>query len=72
MSLNVPTDISLIGGENTVISMFQHPPMTTMSEPLEEMAKAAVDMVLSLSEKQTIKDRTVTFPVDLIERDSVR
>jgi len=72
MSLDVPGDISLIGGENTGISVFQHPPMTTMSEPLAEMAKAAVDMVLSLSEKQTVKERTVTFPVELIERDSVR
>lgn len=72
MSLDVPGDISIIGGENTGISMFQHPPMTTMSEPLEEMAKAAVDMVLTLSEKQPIKQHTVTFPVDLIERDSVR
>ncbi len=72
MSLDVPGDISLIGGENTGISAFQHPPMTTMSEPLEEMAKAAVDMVLALSEKQPIKERTLTFPVELIERDSVR
>ncbi len=72
MSLDVPNDISLIGGENTGISAFQHPPMTTMSEPLEEMAKAAVDMVLALSEKQPIKQRTMTFPVELIERDSVR
>ncbi len=72
MSLHVPNDISMIGGENTGISVFQHPPMTTISEPLAEMAKAAVDMVLSLSEKQTVKERTVTFPVELIERDSVR
>ena len=72
MSLDVPNDISMIGGENTGISMFQHPPMTTMSEPLEEMAKAAVDMVLALSENKTVKQRTETFPVELIERDSVR
>jgi len=72
MNLDVPNDISLIGGENNGISSFQHPPMTTMSEPLEDMAKAAVDMVLALSEQQTINERTLTFPVDLIERDSVR
>lgn len=72
MNLNVPNDISIIGGENTGISAFQHPPMTTMSEPLEDMAKAAVDMVLALSEKQKVKDKTQTFPVELIERDSVR
>ena len=72
MNLNIPEDISLVGGENAGISMFQHPPMTTLSEPLEEMAKAAVDMVLALSEDQPVKEHTVTFPVDIIERDSVR
>lgn len=72
MSLNVPGDISLIGGENSGISAFQHPPMTTMSEPLEDMAKAAVELVLALSEQQTIKERIRTFPIDLIERDSVK
>ncbi len=72
MNLHVPKDIALIGGENTGISMFQHPPMTTMSEPLDEMARTAVEMVLALSEKQTIKERTVTLPVDIIERDSVQ
>jgi len=72
MSLDVPKDISMICGENAGISMFQHPPLTTLSEPLEEMAKAAVDMVLALSEQKTVKERTVTFPIELIERDSVR
>jgi LacI family transcriptional regulator len=72
MGLNIPDDISLIGGENGGISAFQHPPMTTVTEPLGEMAKAAVDMVLALSEKQSVKERTVTFPVELIVRDSVR
>lgn len=72
MNLNIPKDISIIGGENAGISMFQHPPMTTLSEPLEEMAKAAVDMVLALSEDQPVKEHTVTFPVGIIERDSVR
>lgn len=72
MNLKVPDDISLIGGENTGISMFQHPPMTTLSEPLDEMARAAVEMVLALSEKKKGIEHTTTLPVGLIERDSVR
>lgn len=72
MGLRIPDDISLIGGESSGISAFQHPPMTTLSEPLADMARAAVDMVLALSEKESIKTRTVTLPVELIERDSVR
>lgn len=72
MNLKVPDDISLIGGENTGISMFQHPPITTLSEPLDEMARTAVEMVLALSEKKKVMEHTTTLPVGLIERDSVR
>jgi DNA-binding LacI/PurR family transcriptional regulator len=43
-----------------------------MNAPLDQMAKAAVDMVSALIKKQTIKERSATFPVNLIERDSVR
>ena len=72
MGLNVPNDISLIGGENTGISMYQHPPLTTMNSPFNRMAKTAVEMVLALSEKQPIEQRSVTLPEELIARDSVR
>lgn len=72
MNLKIPDDISIIGGENEGISMFLHPPMTTLSEPLEAMGKAAVEMVLALSEKRPIQKRKLTLPVDLIVRDSVK
>ena len=72
MSLSVSDDISLIGGENSGISMYQHPPLTTINSPLDRMAKAAVEMVLALSEKKPVDQRTLTFPVELIARDSVR
>lgn len=72
MNLRIPEDISIIGGENYGVSMFLHPPMTTLSEPLESMAKAAVDMVLTLSDKKPVQEHMVSFPVEVIERDSVR
>ena len=39
MGLSVPKDISIIGGENVGVSMFQHPPLTCLDEPLEQMAR---------------------------------
>ncbi len=72
MGLDVPNDISLIGGESMGISAYQHPPLTTTREPLLEMAKAAVDMVLALADNRPVEERLITLPVDLIERASVR
>lgn len=72
MNLEIPADISLITGENNGISNYQHPPLTTIDEPLGKMAQTAVDMALALVDKKKVKERTVTFPVELIVRDSVR
>jgi DNA-binding LacI/PurR family transcriptional regulator len=71
MGLSVPKDISLIGGENAGVSMFQHPPLTCIDEPLELMAREAVKMVIHLADGHPIQERKCVFPVTLIERESV-
>ena len=71
MRVKVPQEISLIGGENEGISVLQTPPLTTIAEPLREMAERAVEMVDRLTSGETVTERRVTLPVRLIERDSV-
>ena len=71
MGLKVPQDISLIGGENEGISALQNPPLTTIDDPLRDMAERAVAMVDSLTSGQRPAERQVVLPVRLIERDSV-
>ncbi len=71
MGLKVPQDISLIGGENEGISALQNPPLTTIDEPLRDMAEKAADIVDALTSGKTMARRHLTLPVRLIERDSV-
>lgn len=71
MGLKVPQDISLIGGENEGISFLQNPPLTTIEEPLRDMAEKVVDMVDQLTSGARLETRRVTLPVRLLERDSV-
>ena len=71
MGVKVPQDLSLIGGENEGISALQTPPLTTVAEPLREMAEKAVEIVDTLTAGGAVKERRVTLPVRLIERDSV-
>ncbi|MBN1765375.1 MAG: LacI family DNA-binding transcriptional regulator [Sedimentisphaerales bacterium] len=71
MGLTVPKDISLIGGENAGVSMFLHPPLTCIKEPLEDMAKEVVRKVVDLSDGKKPKEANKVFPVELIERESV-
>jgi LacI family transcriptional regulator len=71
MGLKVPQDVSLIGGENEGISALQNPPLTTVEEPLKEMAEQAAAMIERLTEGERVAPRQVVLPVRLIERDSV-
>ena len=71
MGLRVPQDISLIGGENEAITNLQNPPLTTIEDPLKDMAERAVAMMDQLSSGERPDPAHVTLPVRLIERDSV-
>jgi len=71
MGLRVPEDISIIGGENDGISNIQCPPLTTIEEPLKNMAEAAVDMLDDLTSGRPHTERERVLPVRLIERNSV-
>ena len=71
MGVKVPQDISIIGGENEGISALQNPPLTTIEEPLRDMADQAAAMLDSLTSGARVPNRHTIMPVRLIERDSV-
>lgn len=71
MGLKVPQDISLLGGENEGISVLQNPPLTTIEDPLKEMAEQAVATLDRLTAGERVSPRHVTLPVRLLPRASV-
>lgn len=71
MGVKVPQEVSIIGGENERISALLNPPLTTIEEPLREMAERAVEMMDKLTLNERIPERRVMLPVRLIERNSV-
>jgi LacI family transcriptional regulator len=72
MGVKVPDEVSLIGGENHGISSLLNPPLTTIEEPLREMAERVAAMVDRLTSGENVTERQVMLPVRLIERNSVR
>ena len=71
MGLKVPQDISIIGGENDRVSSLLNPPLTTIKEPLREMAEQAAAMLDRLSMGERVPERRVILPVQLVDRNSV-
>lgn len=67
--LRVPDDISIIGFDNDELAVNLHPPLTTMILPHEEMARTAVDLVLS---HDPAAPKTVKIECEIVIRDSVR
>ena len=72
MGRKIPGDISLIGGENEGISALLNPPLTTIEEPLREMAEETATMLDRLTSGESVPKRQLKLSVRLIDRNSVR
>lgn len=72
MGVKVPQDISLIGGENERVSSLLNPPLTTIEEPLRDMAEQAVDILDRLTTGRDVPKKNFMLPVRLIDRNSVQ
>lgn len=66
----IPKDIAVIGGENDKLSSLLIPPLTTIEEPLGELACKAVEMLHTLMDGKKPSEAQVTLPVKLIRRAS--
>ena len=73
--LVVPDDLSIVGFDDSEIASVTYPPLTTVRQPIEDMARGSVDLLI-----ETIKangeteagsaDRFRHFSFDLVERGS--
>lgn len=46
LGLNVPEDVSIVGFDDSLIASIAAPPLTTVRQPIEEMARGAVDLLI--------------------------
>jgi DNA-binding LacI/PurR family transcriptional regulator len=70
IGLRVPTDLSIVGYDNTAIAAMHHMSLTTVNQPREEMGRIAVDLLLErLDEQRSDAVRHVVTP-DMVTRSS--
>lgn len=70
--IKVPEQVSVLGFDNLPVARAAVPQLTTLSYPIEEMAKYAVNLSMSLLDnKPQQTNLTHLFTSKLVERDSV-
>jgi DNA-binding LacI/PurR family transcriptional regulator len=68
----VPEDVQIIGFDNIELSEILIPPLTTIAQPINDIAIQAIDTLIELIEKKEVKDLHKVLPVKLEERNSTK
>ena len=70
LGLRIPDDLSVVGFDDLPPSEIMIPPLTTIRQPLDEMAATATDMVVALSKGTPARGHRVILPTTLVTRAS--
>ncbi|MDM9382180.1 LacI family DNA-binding transcriptional regulator [Chlorogloeopsis sp. ULAP01] len=68
LSISVPQDLSLVGFDGIALSGYVTPPLTTVSQPMLEIGRLAMQMLLDLLEEKSVENRVLS-PI-LVKRGS--
>ncbi|NUS13312.1 MAG: LacI family DNA-binding transcriptional regulator [Streptomyces sp.] len=70
LGLSIPRDLSVVGFDDLPLATWISPPLTTVRQPLTEMAEAAARLVLDLSRGREPSTLRVDLATRLVERSS--
>jgi len=71
-----PDDVALVGYDDSVIARHMDPPLTSVRQPIEEMGRAMIDLLLDeIADRRPaasrgLERRRVVLPTELVERES--
>jgi LacI family transcriptional regulator len=69
--LNVPTDISIVGFDDTISAAFSTPSLTTVHQPLFEMGQKAAQILLErIADRERVMPATIEMRPELVVRES--
>jgi DNA-binding LacI/PurR family transcriptional regulator len=70
LGLRIPDDLSVVGFDDLSVAAWMAPGLTTIHQPLHEMAVAATDLVLCLAWGNPVERRHLELPTHLVVRQS--
>ena len=72
LNVLIPQDLSIIGFDNTIYAEIADPGLTTIAQPISELAHYAIDQLLKLIKNPKIPQQRIMLSPMLVERNSVR
>jgi LacI family transcriptional regulator len=72
IGLRIPQDIAIVSFDDIDLFRFSYPTITAIAQPVEEIGKVAVTILLDEISSKIAKEKQVALPVKLIERRSCR
>jgi len=72
LGLSVPEDLSMVGFDNIPESALASPPLTTVSQPIHQMGRCAVQMLISLIRGEPVDATHITLATSLVVRESTQ
>lgn len=70
LDLRIPEDVSLVGFDDVHMAQFAVPPLTTVRQPMSDMGRRAVEMLLLQIKGDNLSESRVVLPTELIIRES--
>lgn len=65
---SVPDDIALVGFDDQPTAALSDPPLTTVHQPIDELGRQAVELLVSVIDGKFDVPQHITLPTQLIER----
>lgn len=66
----IPEDIKVIGFDNSFIGELVYPKLTTIKQPIDEIASKSINLLVDIIEGNEVEKKQIVLPVELLERDS--
>jgi len=72
LGICVPDDLSLVGFDDIPEAARTQPPLTTVAQPIREMGRRAVELLVRLIGQESLETTHITLVTRLVERHSTR
>ena len=70
--VRIPDDISILGMDDSPITQYCYPRLTTLRQPIQQMAIKTVEILLDLRDRKNVEKIDAVFSPELIIRESTR